>query len=372
MTHHPFVPTQTFQSRYPALSTGLTLVELLIALALSLLLIGGVSQLFLASKTAYQMQTAITHMQENARYAATVLAQDIRMAGYRGCGSRDTQLLWHNLLVAPAAAYTPPHGIEGWETATLDTRPGYYTSASTSPVTDASLTGWKTSLSATPTLDTGTYATAQTDIIRLWHIAGDSVAGHLQDTALHTTTAPPYATHDTILLADCTQAILVLACDINGQVTDLACAANNTLALSSQTATLQAYQFTGWLYYVSKRGRQAHNPPALYRRAISKNAAAETAQEIVEGIESLQITYGEDTDTTSPDGIANHYVTADQVIRWQAVVSVHIEILVRSTQKVLAADEPQQIHFNGATFTTHDGYLRYPFSLTVALRNRVP
>ena len=349
---------------------GLTLVELLIAMALSLILLGSLSQLFLANKTTHQLNNAVAHLQENARYAATLIAKDIRMAGFRGCASRDPQLAWANHLANPTHAFSPIQGIAGWETSMMDTTPGHYTASQAGPVTDASVAGWITSDIPTPYLDDNTFAVAQSDIIRVWLTTGEPVGGNMVGSTFQANTAVPYAARDVILLTDCQRADLALVCSLSGKTADLACVDNQAFSLPNPDHGLQAYQYAGVVYYVGKRSKQAQNPPSLYRRVISKNALAETAQEVVEGIESLQIVY--DENTAAPSGIADRYVTADQVSDWQQVVSVQIEILARSIEPVLSADEPQPVLFNGANFRTNDGYLRYPFSFSVALRNRIP
>jgi type IV pilus assembly protein PilW len=61
---------------------GLTLVEILVALVLSLLLIAGVIQLFIGSKQTYRFYDALSRLQENGRLALDAMAMDIRMAGY--------------------------------------------------------------------------------------------------------------------------------------------------------------------------------------------------------------------------------------------------------------------------------------------------
>ncbi len=68
---------------------GLTLIELLVALVISLVLMVGVIQLFISNKQSYQLTEEIARMQESARYAAHLIAKDIRMAGYTGCTTRD-------------------------------------------------------------------------------------------------------------------------------------------------------------------------------------------------------------------------------------------------------------------------------------------
>ena len=64
---------------------GFTLVELMIAMLIGVVLMGGVIQIFASSKQTYRTQDELGRTQENARYAMEVLLKDIRMAGYMGC-----------------------------------------------------------------------------------------------------------------------------------------------------------------------------------------------------------------------------------------------------------------------------------------------
>ena len=61
---------------------GLTLVEILVALLISLFLIAGVIQLFIGTKQTYRGHDALSRIQENGRFAIDRMAWDIRMAGY--------------------------------------------------------------------------------------------------------------------------------------------------------------------------------------------------------------------------------------------------------------------------------------------------
>lgn len=61
---------------------GLSLVELMVAMVLSLFLLAGVITIFVNTKTSYSGQEALAALQENERLAASVLANTIRQAGY--------------------------------------------------------------------------------------------------------------------------------------------------------------------------------------------------------------------------------------------------------------------------------------------------
>lgn len=61
--------------------TGTTLIELMISLVLSLVLIGGISSLFLQIQKINRSQRAINNMVEDGRYAQEVLKKEIRRTG---------------------------------------------------------------------------------------------------------------------------------------------------------------------------------------------------------------------------------------------------------------------------------------------------
>jgi type IV pilus assembly protein PilW len=66
-------------------SRGFGLIELLIALALSLIVVLGVAQIFIAAKNTYVSQNVSAGMQEDARFVLSKMIQEIRMVGMFGC-----------------------------------------------------------------------------------------------------------------------------------------------------------------------------------------------------------------------------------------------------------------------------------------------
>lgn len=65
-----------------AYNHGFSLVELLVAMVISLFLIGGIVQLFIQNKTSYKLQEGIARAQENGRLAIHFLEKNVRRAGY--------------------------------------------------------------------------------------------------------------------------------------------------------------------------------------------------------------------------------------------------------------------------------------------------
>ena len=94
---------------------GLSLVELLVALTLSLLLMVGVLQTFLASKQTYSANTGLSRVQENGRFAMEFLASDIRNAGYKGeCIAELNNLLNESGTNYSANYFDLNQAVRGW------------------------------------------------------------------------------------------------------------------------------------------------------------------------------------------------------------------------------------------------------------------
>ena len=70
---------------------GISLVEVLVALVISLFLLAGIIQVYVANKSSYGFSNSISRIQENGRYAMDIMAQDLRMAGFFGCAIFDPE-----------------------------------------------------------------------------------------------------------------------------------------------------------------------------------------------------------------------------------------------------------------------------------------
>lgn len=67
----------------PTNQRGLSIIELLVALALSMLLLTGVLQVFLSTRQTIATTDATARIQENGRFALGFIAQSARQAGYQ-------------------------------------------------------------------------------------------------------------------------------------------------------------------------------------------------------------------------------------------------------------------------------------------------
>src|SRR5213083_1535399 len=71
-------------------SRGFGLIEIMVALVLGLVVVAGIIQIFISTKTTYQTQNTAGRMQEDARFVLSKLMQEIRMTGMYGCLRFDT------------------------------------------------------------------------------------------------------------------------------------------------------------------------------------------------------------------------------------------------------------------------------------------
>lgn len=124
--------------------------------------------------------------------------------------------------------------------------------------------------------------------------------------------------------------------------------------------------------------------PTLY---VQTNDA--TPQPLVEGVETMQVLYGVDTDTSpsTGDGVANQYVTADNVgdidskseTVFERVVSVKIALVLRTINELSGVNRPATADLSLVSAVSgseikidppDDNRMRKTFNLTVELRNR--
>ncbi len=95
-------------SRLPSLNRGFSLVELMVALVITLILLAGIGQIFLSSKKSFVVQDSLGRLQENGRYAMETLEQDVRRAGFWGGNADITAIEDHTPGGARMATRWPP------------------------------------------------------------------------------------------------------------------------------------------------------------------------------------------------------------------------------------------------------------------------
>jgi type IV pilus assembly protein PilW len=133
---------------------------------------------------------------------------------------------------------------------------------------------------------------------------------------------------------------------------------------SAYSAGSSMFTLTSKAFYIGDSAEDS-SIPALYQLPYNGSA-----QELVQGVEDMAITYGVDVDD---DGVPDRYIKANAIntsatFGWGDVLSVRYSILVRSINSVL--DDSQTYTFDGSTLTASDGFYRQEYTTTVMIRNR--
>jgi len=335
---------------------GLSLIELMIAVTLGIFITAAVIQLFTNSKQSYRVQENLSRLQENGRFAMHFLSHDIRMAGNMGCIA-STRILTNTLNDTSSFNYNFDAALFGSDA----------TGASSwAPALDASILS---PLSGNDVITIRGILDAGIDITGQPNVSSDcSPPSAITNSAnIKVTNNDLLEADDIVLAGNCENAAVFQITQFNaGEVvvhnTGGGVPGNATKDLGACFAgNGQLFKLTSRTYYI--RNNPA-NTPALYR----KDGSA-PAEELVEGIEGMQILYGEDNDN---DKTPDYYMPAGSAgLNMDNVVSVKISLLVTTLEDNLSTQAVPYTIF-GALSTPIDRKIRRVFTSTIAIRNRLP
>lgn len=362
---------------------GFTLIELLISMTLGVFVTMGIYQLFFSTKQSLTFLNAQSRMQEDARYAFSFIASKLQQAGELGCQvvTEDTV----DVLVNTASdnTFRPWRIIEGWEADETGYDDAYSTKLNDTVIYAHSNAHWTTSGNAE--LNSGIKSKRKSDILRIWYALPKKTKLTTVNSGILTFPGMDLKRGDILVINDCSRIKLVQVCACDTADTT-ACSSNDSRAdLVNCSSTSPANQSSDLgdinigtaeirileesVFFVGKRGDNRYNLPSLYWKNLGNNATLGNKEEILEGVESLQILYGQDTDG---DKVANYYMPANSISDWGNVISLRISLLMISRGKNLVLGNPNVILNNHPiTIEDNDHHLRKVFTTTIALRNRI-
>lgn len=344
---------------------GFSLIELMVALAISLLLLTGVVSIFVSSKSSYETNERTSRIQENGRFALDAIMSDVRASGFVGCArqptyrstslSSATTLQW-NFLAGSVAGFQAS-GTSTWSPA-MDTSVSSPLSGSDVlavrvPVRERVAQPLTANMgAATNTLQVaaGTSGVAAGEIAVAYSCEAISV---FQVTALDSATG----------------VISHAATSPNAQLGPGN--ANNTLSYTYRQGVSSVIPVETIVYYIapSTRISDTTDPAPAGTTSLWRRRSLRPAEELIEGIEQLQLLYGVDT---NGDVIVDLYRTADQVTDWNDVISVSVALLVRSIdEQGVDTDQRTYTLLDTTVAAPGDRRLREVFTATASIRNRV-
>jgi type IV pilus assembly protein PilW len=251
---------------------GFSIVEVLIALALSSILLTGIAQIYLSTKKVFYAQENLSRLQENSRFASYILTKNIRMAGYEGCTKSNM-----------------PNGLKGFDSGNL---PGYLQGKVTSGT------------------DVIVINKADSGITNLTEdISGSTNIIKVRDN-------PATKSNPWLFISDCKHSNKFKALSFASKTVRTETRLKDYRKLDTEVAqyTEIAY-FIGQTPYKDEIGNPVY---ALY--SITNEGRRE---ELVDGINNMQIKYGVDTEGS---GIVSNYYSANKVVDWNKVLSVYITL----------------------------------------------
>jgi type IV pilus assembly protein PilW len=316
---------RTFLSAPFLRQNGFSLVELMISLVLGGLVIAAVGTVYLGSRQSFRTQDAMGRMQEGARYAFETLSVDLRQVGF-GCASVNTDAVdatwYNNLFKRPLLGYESGAGLPGGVTGAI---------ANTDALMVLRADKSRESQLATANTTTAAHGVSPSGLVVITEV--------YKDATVYTASA---ASGSSFTL---------------NQASALPCKPG--APIWPPVANYMMLPLSGHIYYLKNN---AAGEPSLYRETLLANGTTE-AQELVEGVENMQIMYGEDTSQVSvaecpDDGCsADVYVAANAVTNWNRVVSVRLVLTMRSAEANVGTGGDGRIHKN--------------FTTTIAVRNRL-
>jgi type IV pilus assembly protein PilW len=338
-------PIRMNRSNGTGKQSGFSLLELMLSLGISAFIVLGVIKLYSASSSAFRGQEYMGTLTENGRAGAEIMSRTIRLARYWGCaGIEDASVSIH--LSSVSSMRQGIAGIDGVSGAADEITVYHADDDVSASVLDIVDPGY-----IEPDLANPPDPLSTTAVI---HVAPNS--GFKND--------------DFVVLNDCIQGDVfkITAVAVNSGGVDklgMAECASCSQEYRAVPSTLQKVKRTRFYIVNNNSG-----VPSLY---MQENGG--TAMELIEGVEDMQIYYGEDTDD---DGNANRYVrpaviaaacTADKNSQcWRGIASVRISLLLR-TIKDAVTQSPQTYTFDGTSTTATDNYLRREYISVIALRN---
>jgi len=365
-------------------AAGFSLVELMVALTLSLILVAGAMSVLYSTKLTSAENERVARIQEAGRTAFELMMQDARAAGYMGCthphlntatipptsnvnsGLTSATLMWNFL--------QPVYGFEATGGAWNPTLDAAIPASNPTPATGSDILVLRTARPGAPTFRTNAV------------FGSNAVIPVDRDP-----NSPLLTAGTTAIISDCNNAAIFAVTDFTaaGSTATIAHAAGGTPANASDFLAPPAYSFAigstvqpvqTVVYYIASCQApvdgvicKAVTPPALWQIT-----GGGTPQELIQGVEAMQLRYGVDS-TNNPNMLADKYMTADAVdasAYWGNVVSVNMAILVRSVDEY-GTEKDKKVYpllggaaGGGASFGPfNDRRNRSVFTTTITLRN---
>jgi len=312
---------------------GFTVVELMIALTLSMLLSVAIVTVFVNNSYSFNQDENLARMQDDARHALREIAFDLRMAGHYAELHIPAAVAFDGALAIGADC--GPAGDVNWMYRTVDAGTG--DSLSITAIDNAT----NAAATAAHSCFLGGELLEGTDVVSIKRVAG------AEATAL--------AADDVYLRTNGTVGFL-----FNGPAPPAP-----PFVVNPPSAD---WTYRPSIYYVRQfANAPGDGIPTLCRKSLRGAGPSMTTECIATGIEDLQIEYGIDT---TEDGHPNVYMTNPTLNEIQNVVAARIFLLARTTEiDTRYVNNKTYSLSNAPDLIPGDSFHRRVFSTSVSIQN---
>ena len=308
---------------------GYTLIEIFISLAVGLVLFAGVLSVFVGMKTTTQETATYGELQENGRFALSVLSDDLLRQNFWGdySGTLDRSML----TASPSAAPGNECVGEGLNNGTFPNTVGHFRTLWGKTVTTSSLMGCIDDAKIT------------SDIIQIKRAISQPLTASTNN--------------NYYIISNVSEAEIFTGINI------------------PMVTNSQVWQYQHHIYYIREEAQGNNTVPSLMQGRLITNMAFEP---IIDGIEMIRFIYGIDTDVPGSVGygIVDTFLSADKMTSTQwdngnnnRILAVRIYVLARSILPDNKYTNTNTYNLGDFSVTFDDNYRRLLFNSTITLYN---
>lgn len=329
---------------------GFTLIELMVAISLSLIVTIFLISFFFANRTTFKAIDSTHKIQNTAQFIFDSMTKDVRSAGYMGCSTTSN---FYNILSSFST------GNADWSNLRQPVR-GYY-EGNYHDLMDG----------ATSDAFVITSSDMERSSLVKYHAPSNSPGTFLMSGA------HPFEAGERVVVSDCATSTVFTIGGVTDETITYTSTGNCTaggfvgLGASCNTVVPRVYTFSNGALITGLRSRgyfvapsvSDENRNSLYLIDFMRNNAVE---EIAENVEKMVVNYGIDTDK---DGVVNQFMKAADVSDWSEVVAIEVELLFKA-QDANVTLNPQSYFIDGTLETADDKNLYRSYKTFIALRNK--
>jgi type IV pilus assembly protein PilW len=322
---------------------GFSLIELMIALTIGLILLTVLAAMFQQSTTGRTSLERVSRLTENSRFAADVIGDDIRHAGFYGTFNPPTDAEFVD--PSPCDWNVIDLARSGWEP---DRAPPRY---------PAQLRGYDDPAAVEPTLDCLPNRVPGTDVLVIRRASSVAVAGAAADLR-NVYVQPSQCISDPVPL----------------RVSNTAAQFTLRTANCDPASLAPVRRYFVRVYYVASCNECAPSDGVPTLRRLEFADGALRVVPLAEGVENFQLEYAFDVDDDATPDTFLTATTADATptSRWSNVVAVRMHLLIRSTEREATASTSPAVYDLGpghSAETCRQGFKCRSLSTILRLNN---